>query len=115
MRHHRLARATLGIAAVFVVAAIVFAAGGRPFTAGGPPVAGGLEPAAAGEGAVHFEQRCGRCHDREDLAAWARAHPDPEARGQWLGDVLQRHFPPPEQELAVIIGYIQRTIDDPGD
>ncbi|MFZ7097097.1 hypothetical protein ACOPJQ_13165 [Luteimonas dalianensis] len=115
MRHQRLAHATLAIAAVFVVAAIAFAGAGVFFTAESPAVAGDPGPALAGEGAVHFEQRCGRCHDLGDLAAWARAHPDPAARGQWLDTVLHAHFPPPEQERAAIIGHIQRTIEDAGD
>ena len=114
MRHHQLARATLAVAAVFGVAAIVFAGAGSLPTADSPPVSGGPEPASPGAGAVSFQARCGRCHNPGDFAGWAREHPDPTARGQWLGTVLQAHFPPPEDERAAIVGYIQRAIDDPG-
>ena len=116
MRQHRLVRATLGVAAVFVVGAIVFAAVGQRPADVEAVVAGGSEPVdggavAAGDGAVHFEQRCGRCHEPADSAGWARAHPDAAERGEWLGDVLQGHFPPPEGEREAIIGFIQRSIE----
>lgn len=112
MRHHRIARATLLIAAVFVVAALVFAGAGYRSAVDGPDIAGGLETAPAGDGAAEFEARCGRCHDRGSIAAWAQAHPGAEARAEWLATVLQKHFPPPAQERDAIIGYVQRTVGE---
>lgn len=111
MRHDRLVRAALAIAAVFAAAAIVFAMRGTS-----PPPESQAARAAAGptaasaDGGAYFGDRCGRCHDAGDFAGWAARHPDAYGRGQWLERVLASHHAPPEEERALILGYIQQAI-----
>jgi hypothetical protein len=113
MRHDRLLRATLGLGAVFIVAAIVFAIRGGPSPPEGASVAG--SGPASGAGAALFHDRCARCHDTGDFAGWAKKHPDPGERRQWLERVLASHFSPPVEERAAILAYIQQGIPDAGD
>ncbi len=113
MRHDTLLRATLAIGAVFIVAAIVFAIRGGPSSPDGASVAG--NGSASGAGAAHFQDRCARCHDPGDFAGWAKKHPDPRERSQWLDRVLASHFSPPVEERAAILAHIQQGIQDAGD
>ena len=111
MHHDRITDASLAIGAVFVIAAVAFALRPGPGTsAAAEPAAASEQAAQAGEGAQHFENRCARCHDDGDIADWARRHPDPRQRHQWLAEVLTSHAPPPADELEAIIEYIQQTI-----
>ena len=119
MGHDTLVRATLAVVSVFAAAAIVFAIRGTT-----PPspadVAHTADPAAAAgapgtttagvDGAAHFEDRCGRCHDGGDFTGWAARHPDTSGRGQWLEHVLASHHAPPAEERGPILAYIQQAI-----
>lgn len=112
MHHDRITDASLAIGAVFVIAAVAFALRPGPGTGAvaEPAAAAPVKAAPAGEGVQHFENRCARCHDDGDIADWAREHPDPQQRHQWLAEVLTSHAPPTANELEAIIEYIQQTI-----
>lgn len=112
MPHDRIARVALVIGTVFVVAAVAFALRTGPDTGATEPAA--TAPTLAERGAAHFDQRCARCHERDDLATWARAHPDHQERGQWLAEVLRAHATPPLNERQAIIDHIQQSIANDG-
>jgi len=110
LRHDRLVRASLAIAAVFAAAAIVFALRGTSPPSSSDAAAAAGPTATGAEGAARFKDRCGRCHDPDDFAGWAARHPDPYERGQWLERVLASHSPPPAEERAAILDYVQEAI-----
>jgi mono/diheme cytochrome c family protein len=70
-----------------------------------------LAPAAnADEGEAAFKARCGDCHGPREFPRWAKQRPDAAQRSAWLDQFLRKHYPPPEKERALIVGYIERTI-----
>lgn len=68
----------------------------------------------ANEGEAAFKARCGDCHGARDIQAWGRQYRDAAERQAWLDQFLRRHFPPPEAERPLIVGYIQSVIAGEG-
>jgi cytochrome c5 len=64
-------------------------------------------------GRASFEARCGACHSERDIVYWVAQRPDADDRAAWLDGVLQRHYPPPEDERAMIIDHIAGTAGAP--
>ena len=107
MRHVMIARVTLGITALFVAAVAIFAAT--------RPEVHAVEETAAPEQAVAqgqalFEAQCAGCHEPADISGWAARHPERDERETWLNEVLQRHYPPGDQERPLVIEYIESAI-----
>lgn len=68
-------------------------------------------PAYAAEtGQELFAAQCADCHGDRDIAFWARQYPDEDDRRAWLDRFLQRHYPPPEEQRALIIDYIEEVV-----
>lgn len=106
MRHDKIARASLAIAAALLMSPAAFAAGAGPGSSGNQPTAADAAPALIEAGARNFEKRCAQCHDPKDFTRWARARPDRQVLGKWLSDVLASHMTPPADEGEAIIEYI---------
>jgi mono/diheme cytochrome c family protein len=102
MRHVRVRRLAWLLSAVFAAGAVLFAAT-RP-----DPVSAPAPDAAFGQAA--FEARCGYCHGPDHVARWGAAHPEPEARRDWLDRLLRHHHPPPEVSRQPIIDHIEAAI-----
>jgi mono/diheme cytochrome c family protein len=108
VRHVQIARLTWVLTAVFAGGAVLFAAT-RP--APGPAETAAADPEAA---AAAFEARCAACHGPREFPYWASLHPDPDARRAWLDGLLQRHYPPPEEERSLVIDHIERALAEGG-
>ncbi len=102
MRHVQIARLTWALTALFAAGAVVFAA-----TRPAPETIAAADPAAA---SAAFEAHCAQCHGPREFPYWASIEPDPEERRAWLDRLLQRHYPPPEEERALVIEHIERTL-----
>jgi mono/diheme cytochrome c family protein len=104
MRHIQIARLTWVLTGLFAACAVAFAA-----TRPAPEAAseGVSDPSAA---AAAFEAHCAACHGQGDFPGWAARRPDPAERRAWLDDFLQRHYPPPADERALVIDHIERSI-----
>jgi mono/diheme cytochrome c family protein len=116
MRHVQIARLTWALTAVFAGGALLFAAT-RP--APGPAEAASesaVDTAADPEAAAAaFETHCAACHGPREFPYWASLHPEPDARRDWLDRLLQRHYPPPEDEQRrLVIDHIERALAEGG-
>ncbi len=60
---------------------------------------------SAPDAAPTFETRCTRCHSLDQVTAKLVARPA-ETREQFLTQFLGRHFPPPEEERAMLAAYL---------
>jgi len=69
-----------------------------------------VPPAAADEGEAAFKTRCGDCHGPREFPRWAKARPDIDKRRAFLDGFLKRHYPPPDNDRALIIAYVERVI-----
>lgn len=65
---------------------------------------------AAESGDGLFAAQCADCHGGRDIARWSAERPDEGERRDWLDGLLQRHFPPRDDERALIIEYIETVI-----
>jgi mono/diheme cytochrome c family protein len=128
VRHVQIARLTWVLTAVFAGGAVLFAAT-RPApdpaeaaadtaadTAAETAAETAVETAAADPeaAAAAFEARCAACHGPREFPYWASLHPDPDARRAWLDGLLQRHYPPPEEERSLVIDHIERALAEGG-
>lgn len=73
-------------------------------------VVAAMPHAAAEEGEALFAAQCADCHGARDIAWWADQFPDEEERRDWLDRLLQRHYPPADEERALIIDHIEELI-----
>lgn len=62
------------------------------------------------DGDALFAAQCADCHGARDVASWAEQYPEAAARRDWLDRFLTRHFPPAEDERALIIDHIEAVI-----
>jgi cytochrome c5 len=112
MRHVQITRLTWALTGLFAAGAVVFAASRpapEPAEAAGRAAAEAADPAAA---AAAFDAHCARCHGPREFPYWASLQADPEKRRAWLERLLQNHYPPPEEERALVIDHIERTLAD---
>ena len=68
--------------------------------------------AAENEGEALYGAQCADCHGARDIAWWADQYPDAQERRDWLDRFLQRHYPPADDERALIIEHIEAVIAD---
>jgi mono/diheme cytochrome c family protein len=108
MRHQQIGRLTMLLAGVFAAGAVAFAVTRPAPEPEAAPAADG-DPAAE---AAAFQAHCASCHGPAEFPQWAARRPDPEDRRAWLEGLLQRHFPPPEEQRALVIDHIERQLAD---
>lgn len=65
---------------------------------------------AEDKGEALFDAQCADCHGARDIAWWAEQYPDEDERRAWLDRFLQRHYPPADDERALIIDHIDTVI-----
>jgi hypothetical protein len=65
---------------------------------------------AEDEGMALFDAQCANCHGARDITWWAEQYPDEDERRAWLDRFLQRHYPPSEEERALIVEHIEAVI-----
>jgi hypothetical protein len=110
MRHVQVARLTWLLTGLFAGGAVLFAATRPAPETDEPAVAEADAEAAASAFAAH----CGECHGPREFPVWAERQPDAAERRAWLDDFLQRHYPPPDEERALVIEHIERSLAEEG-
>ena len=109
MSHRNIRRVAIALTVFFVLVALGFAwsastrdaalearlhAAVSAASGASAPGGGGATPGAAG--LESFEKRCARCHDPEDVTAWASKQPGDQCEA--LHEFLQQHRRAPEDE-----------------
>jgi hypothetical protein len=71
---------------------------------------GGSDNAHENDGQALFNAQCADCHGPRDIAHWAERYTDAEERRTRMERLLERHYPPAEEERPLIIDHVERLI-----
>lgn len=101
-------RLAFGLIALFTSAALLFSWATSPPA----PVAARTAGDSGAREAALFEQRCGRCHAREELLEWLGRRSDADAGGALL-EFLGEHGEASNRENRTIVVYLETLATPP--
>ena len=101
-------RLAVGLVALFTGAALLFGWATAPPT----PAAAGTTSDGGVRAASLFEQRCGRCHGRQELVEWLRQRTDADP-GSALLEFLGDHGEASNRENRAIVVYLETLATPP--